>query len=126
MRDYWNGWKPNPINQNPDLHEWDLDLDDLRLRPFMAHRRSEAEGEGRVLIGFVDNCERIYPRERALIVIERLLVFYNSIREADIEEYNDEVEGCEGAKTGRLISLFDTLADNRSKMGETPPRESGD
>lgn len=93
MGTYGKPWSPKPINQSERFHDWDLDLADLRLEQFQACKRFGLNSDERVLVGFVDGAGRIYPRERALLVIERLLSFYSSITDANIEAINEKIEG---------------------------------
>lgn len=110
-------WPWKPINGYAD---WDLDIDSLRLDAFLAydwHESIEAINEGERLLALADESGHIYPRERALILIERLLAFYVSITDEQIDNYNAEIDGYEGSKTALRIRLDRTLFKNRSAMG---------
>lgn len=110
---------PTPVNQNPDLHEWDLDFNSLRLEIFTPESMSRPQDKDVTLLAFADDWGRIYPRERALIVIECLLAFYNSITDDQIDDFNCDIEGEEGGKLALRMRLERVLFDNRNTARAT-------
>jgi hypothetical protein len=83
----------------------------------------DPEAKAESLLAFADDWGRIYPRERALIVIERLLGFYNSVTDDQIDLFNTDIEVAEGGKAASRMSLEQTLFDHRKTAGEAVPSQ---
>lgn len=90
---------------------------------FYPRRRLYFQDEN-PLLAPTDDSGFIYSRDRALIVIEKLLSFYNSITELQIDEFNLGLEKQEGKKASLCIGLNETLYENRQIMGEIKPKRS--
>jgi hypothetical protein len=52
------------------------------------------------------------------------MAFYNSVTDEQIDDFNCEIEGYEGGKTGLRIGLDQTLFKNRRAMGELIQQEA--
>ena len=107
---------PKPINQKSELHDWNLQLGSLRLEVFTPGLILHPEEEDKSLLALVDDCGRIYPRERALMIVERLMSFYNSVTDEQIDDFNCEIDAYEGGKVGLRMRLHQTLFENRRAM----------
>jgi hypothetical protein len=107
---------PKPINQKSELHDWNLRLGSLRLEVFTPGLILHPEEEDKSLLALVDDCGRIYPRERALMIVERLMSFYNSVTDEQIDDFNCEIDAYEGGKVGLRMGLHQTLFENRRAM----------